>query len=474
MIAQGDPRHIAWEVLHAVDDRAAYANLMLPSLLRERRLEARDAGFATELTYTTLRWRGFIDAVIEACAQRQTTLIDTNSLNALRLGVAQILLLRVPAHAAVSTTVDLAAAVASPNSRGFVNAVLRRASELDLLGWQSRIVEKTTDELTSLSLRYSHPRWIVVALRDALQQCGRSIAELPVVLQANNDAVRPTLVARPPHLLADTLAQDVSGSLGRWVDTAVEGVRGDIGAISAIRKGYAGVQDEGSQLIAHVLAGISISGDDSQWLDMCAGPGGKAALLAGLAEARMAHLTALDLQEHRVNLLRDALRHFPRADVHTCDATDLTQLPDYRDGMFDRVLVDAPCSGIGALRRRPDLRWQRDASAVSGLASLQEALLLAAVKAVRVGGVVGYATCSPHVSETAVVVKQVRRLARQQGIETEIVNVSDQLSQVPHVRNGSELATLNGGKPFLQLWPDVHGTDAMFLAILRRVETAHD
>jgi 16S rRNA (cytosine967-C5)-methyltransferase len=270
------------------------------------------------------------------------------------------------------------------------------------------------------------------------------------------------------------VAHDVSGTLGRWVDTAVDGVRGDLGAISAIRKGFAGVQDEGSQLIAHVLAGISISGDDSQWLDMCAGPGGKAALLAGLAEARMAHLTALDLQEHRVTLLRDALRHFPSADVHTCDATDLTHLPDYRDGMFDRVLVDAPCSGIGALRRRPDLRWQRDAAAVSGLASLQEALLLAAVKAVRVGGVVGYATCSPHVSETAVVVKQVRRLARQQGIEIEIVNVSDQLSQVPHVRNGSELAMLNGGKPFLQLWPDVHGTDAMFLAILRRVETAHD
>ena len=465
---QESARLVAWTVLDAVERRGAYANLLLPQTLGRTRLDARDRAFATDLVYTTLRWRGLLDAVIEVCASRQVSAIDPASLSVLRLCAAQALLLGVPAHAAVSTAVDLVSDVGAPGARGFVNAVMRSACARDLAAWQD-VCADSADPMHALGTRFSHPRWIVSAFRDSLVAAGRDTADLPAVLQADNDAPRPTLCARPGLADAEDLRARLDGSPGRWSTLAVTEVRGDIGAIEEVRAGSAAAQDEGSQIVALIAAGIPLAGPDQQWLDLCAGPGGKAALLAGLAALRGGSLTAVELHEHRAHLVAQALRGYPGVRCVVADATDLGQQDWYQAGSFDRVLLDAPCTGIGSLRRRPDLRWQRRAADVADLAPLQEQLLQVALEAVRPGGVVTYATCSPHLSETTAVVTRAREAAAARGIGSEVLDLPAMLPQVTGLRSAEQLAVTAHGRPYLQMWPDVHGTDAMFVSVLRRM-----
>lgn len=461
-------RVVAWTVLDAVERRGAYANLLLPQTLAQTRLDVRDRAFATDLVYTTLRWRGLLDAVIESCANRQVCDIDSKSLTVLRLCAAQALLLGVPSHAAVSTAVDLVRDIGAPGARGFINAVMRSVCARDLAQWQDHCASGA-DAMTALGTRLSHPRWIVTAFRDALAAAGRDAASLPVVLQADNDAPRPTLCARPGLAEVDDLRERLGGTAGRWSAFAVTGIRGDVGAIAEVRSGAAAVQDEGSQVVALIAAGVALAGADRQWLDLCAGPGGKAALLAGLAGPRGASLTAVEVHEHRAHLVSQTLRGYPGVRCVVADATALHEQDWYQDGSFDRVLLDAPCSGIGSLRRRPDLRWQRRAADVAELAPLQERLLQAALTALRPGGIVTYATCSPHLSETTAVVTRAREAAASRGLASEVLHLPALLPQVAGVRNAGDLAASAHGRPYLQMWPDVHGTDAMFVSVIRRV-----
>ncbi|MGA9343718.1 MAG: RsmB/NOP family class I SAM-dependent RNA methyltransferase [Nocardioidaceae bacterium] len=212
-----------------------------------------------------------------------------------------------------------------------------------------------------------------------------------------------------------------------------------------------GIQDEGSQLVTLALARAAVTGRDTQWLDLCAGPGGKATLLTGLARERGATLIANERFPHRAALVRAGLRGYgPPSTVVCGDGTH----PPWQPHTFDRVLVDAPCSGLGALRRRPESRWRRTPADVVNLVPLQHALLNSALDSTRPGGVVAYVTCSPHCDETRGVVDDVLA-ARSDVIEED---ARDLLPEVGDV----------GAGPSVQLWPHVHGTDAMFLAVLRR------
>jgi 16S rRNA (cytosine967-C5)-methyltransferase len=215
---------------------------------------------------------------------------------------------------------------------------------------------------------------------------------------------------------------------------------GDPGDLPAVREHRAGVQDEGSQLCALALANVRLDGPDQRWLDLCAGPGGKAALLAALAAQRGAVLTANELHPHRAELVRQATQHW-NVEVTVGDARDLpnTQL-------FDRILLDAPCTGLGALRRRPEARWRRTKEDLADLVALQRELLTAGLRLLRPGGVLAYVTCSPHLAETAQIV------AGQ--------NLIDARALFPGV---DQL----GDGPTVQLWPHRHGTDAMFFALVR-------
>jgi 16S rRNA (cytosine967-C5)-methyltransferase len=446
LVAVDDARRVAYLALRAVDDADAYLNLTLSRLLSEHALGRRDAAFATELTNGTARLQGGYDAILEACVAGGIRAVQPEVRTALHLGCHQLLSMRVSAHAAVSTSVELVREFAGERPVRLANAVLRRVSTQTLDAWiTARAPTRAEDLAGHLAVRYSHPRWIVSVL---LAELGDREAEQ--ALAADNLAAPVTLVARPGLVTtAELLGADAK--LGRWSPYAAMMNGGDPNTVAAVRDGRAGVQDEGSQLAALALARAGITGSDRWWLDACAGPGGKAALLAGLAGARGAVLVAAERQPHRARLVASSLRRYGSASaVAIADSTR----PPWADSSFDRVLVDAPCTGLGALRRRPDARWRRQPSDLDVLVPLQRALLFAALSAVRPGGIVGYVTCSPHPAETRGVVDAVLR-ERHDVAEVDARPLLDPVSDL-------------GPGPSAQLWPHRHGTDAMFVGLLRR------
>ncbi|MDM8083892.1 transcription antitermination factor NusB [Cellulomonas cellasea] len=460
-------RTAAFDVLRAVRETDSYANLVLPPLLRERRINGRDAGFATELAYGALRLQGRYDAIIEQCAARPVTAIDAPVLDVLRLGAHQLLGMRVPAHAAVSETVGLARQQVGAGAAQFVNAVLRAVSKEPLEVWLERIGDAADPAgdapFERLAVVESHPVWVVRALREALVAHGRPADEIDALLRADNDAPRVTLVARPGLATADEVVADLPESrAGRWAPTAVVLDSGDPASLAAVRRGAVGVQDEGSQLTALALAEVPVEGRDERWLDLCAGPGGKAALLGALAGVRGARLVANEVQPHRARLVERALAALPDGAVEEVRVGDGRVVGEQEPAAYDRVLVDAPCTGLGALRRRPEARWRRSPADLQGLGELQRALLGSALQAVRVGGVVAYVTCSPHLVETQLVVKDAVRAAGRHGLEVEVLDARE---PVRRLAPGIDLAD----RVDVQLWPHVHGTDAMHLTLLRRV-----
>ncbi|MFE4669601.1 RsmB/NOP family class I SAM-dependent RNA methyltransferase [Streptomyces sp. NPDC056716] len=452
---QKDPvRILAFDALRAVDERDAYANLVLPPLLRKARekegFDGRDAALATELVYGTLRWQGTYDAIIAACVDRPLREVDPPVLDVLALGAHQLLGTRIPSHAAVSATVELARVVLGDGRAKFVNAVLRKIAQDDLDAWLARIAPPyDEDPEDHLAVVHSHPRWVVSALWDSL---GGGRAGIEELLAADNARPEVTLVARPGRATTDELLREEAAVPGRWSPYAVRLAEGgEPGAVDAVREGRAGVQDEGSQLVALALANAPVDGPDEKWLDGCAGPGGKAALLAALAAGRGATLLAAERQPHRAGLVARALDgNLGPYQVITADGTR----PPWRPGTFDRVLMDVPCTGLGALRRRPEARWRRRPDDLEGFAPLQRGLLRTALESVRVGGIVGYATCSPHLAETRAVVADLLK----QFPGADLIDARPLLPGVPDLGEG----------PDIQLWPHLHGTDAMYLALLRR------
>ncbi|ART70315.1 rRNA cytosine-C5-methyltransferase [Mycobacterium dioxanotrophicus] len=441
-----DPaRRAAFDVLRAVSERDAYANLALPALLTERKIEGRDAAFATELTYGACRARGLLDAVIEKASGRPTDRIDPVLLDLLRLGAYQLLRTRVEPHAAVSTTVDQAGIEFDTARAGFVNGVMRTISSRDEQAWTDELAPAAdTDPVGHAAFVHAHPRWIAQAFTDAL---GARASELDALLTSDDERPLVHLAARPGVLTADALAEQSGGTVGKYSPYAVYLPGGDPGRLSAVRDGGAQVQDEGSQLVARALTLAALDGPDTgRWLDLCAGPGGKTALLAAMGTASGARITAVEPGERRADLVEENTRGLG-VDVHRVDGRESGLTPG-----FDRVLVDAPCTGLGALRRRPEARWRRAPGDVPGLAKLQKELLAAAIKLTRPGGVVLYATCSPHLAETVGVVADALRRQPVTALDTrELFAPADDL----------------GAGPYVQLWPHQHGTDAMFAAALR-------
>ncbi|KLO26865.1 RsmB/NOP family class I SAM-dependent RNA methyltransferase [Mycobacterium haemophilum] len=443
-----DPaRHAAFEVLRAVSERDAYANLALPALLQQRGISGRDAAFATELAYGACRTRGLLDAVIGAAAGRSPQAINPVLLDLLRLGTYQLLRTRVEAHAAVSTTVEQAGIEFDSARAGFVNGVLRTIAERDERSWVDELApDPSGDPIGYAAFVHAHPRWIAQAFVDAL---GSAATELDAVLASDDERPRVHLAARPSVLSAAELADTVHGTVGRYSPYAVYLSGGDPGQLAPVRDGAALVQDEGSQLVARALTLAPVDGDTGRWLDLCAGPGGKTALLAALGAGCGARVTAVEPAPRRADLVVDNTRGLP---------VDVLRVDGRQSGLdpgFDRVLIDVPCTGLGALRRRPEARWRRQLSDVPALAKLQRELLSAAIALTRPGGVLLYSTCSPHLAETVGVIAD--------ALRRHPVCALDTRSLFEPITEGL------GDGPYVQLWPHRHGTDAMFAAALRRL-----
>ncbi|HEX4402319.1 MAG TPA: RsmB/NOP family class I SAM-dependent RNA methyltransferase, partial [Galbitalea sp.] len=380
--------------------------------------------------------------------------IDPAILDVLRLACHQLLSMRVAQHAAVDEAVTLAGTVGSNSATGFVNGVLRTITRTPAEEWRERVLSATSTDDERLSVEYSHPQWVLRAFRQALASEGREL-ELDALLAADNVAPRVSVTALPGESTVDELEAYPSpySPVGATLD------RGDPSRLDAVRRGTARVQDEGSQLAALALSRARPIRPGEVWLDLCAGPGGKAALLAAEAAIGGATLVANELIPARAQLVRKALAVFaPAPEVLELDGT---AIGDAQPETYDRILLDAPCTGLGALRRRPEARWRKQPKDVAELAELQFALLRSAVAALKPGGILAYVTCSPHLGETRVAVQSaVRKL----GDSVTVVNTQDVLATV--TREPLDLPPAE----HVQLWPHRHGTDAMFIQLFEKAQ----
>jgi 16S rRNA (cytosine967-C5)-methyltransferase len=372
-------------------------------------------------------------------------------MDVLRLGAYQLLFMRIPSHAAVSESVDLARKVAGPGSAKFVNAVLRKISTKSWDEWRDEVTADL-QPADKLAVTYSYPAWVIRALADAYGVDAQGV--IPI-LEAGNEPADVTLIARPAQSDVDELLAETHGHKGKYSPYAVvmnreANVSRRPGDLDDVKTGRVGVQDEGSQVVALVVASVPVEGSEERWLDMCAGPGGKAAILAGLASQRDIDFTALEPVPARSRLVENSLRHAPgHYEVITTDAREFESADK-----FDRILIDAPCTGLGALRRRPESRWRKQPGDVPALAALQKELLEHASGLVRVGGVIGYATCSPHLSETKAIVDGFLRKHN----DFELVEIGGVIPELG----------FDASATALRLRPDVHGTDGMYLAVLKK------
>lgn len=449
-------RRVAYETLRAVHESDAYANLLLPTAISRAGLSTADAALATELTYGTLRRQGTYDAVIAIAADRPVADIDPAVLDALRLGVHQLLSTRVASHAAVNESVELARGAGGRGAAGFANAVLRRVSRDTPGDWMTHIAASARSDDEQLGLLFSHPVWVVRAFRRALAAEGRA-EELEALLTADNASPRVTMAALPdlagvPEDARRTPFSPIGFRLGG----------GDPESIVRTSRGRIRVQDEGSQLAALALTRALPITEGERWLDLCAGPGGKTAVLAAEARVGGATLEANEISPARAGLVRQALAGVP-VEVPVSEEDGRTRAEDAPD-TYDRILVDAPCTGLGALRRRPEARWRKAPSDVPALTELQRELLSAAVGALKPGGVVAYVTCSPHLAETSGVVADIRR---EWGAALEEISARDVITSLSDADPG--LPPQADGSGRAQLWPHRHNTDAMSISLLRRV-----
>jgi 16S rRNA (cytosine967-C5)-methyltransferase len=433
-------RLLAYDVLHEVNRNAGYSNLLLPKALSQSSLDERDRAFATELVYGTLRMQGRHDWILGQASDRPWLEVDPALVDVARLGAHQLFEMRVPTHAAVSATVELGRKVLGESKASFLNAILRTVSKKSIDEYIEEI-SLIKDDFERLEILYSHPQWIISAYLDQLG----NLQEVEELLEANNIAPRPTLVSWPGlSTQADLVEIGAQPTIYSPYGAVFDGSPASLDLVIS-RK--AGVQDEGSQLVADVFAQVSMN--QNSWLDLCAGPGGKAALLSAVAKTKGIDFVANEISDVRAKLVRQVVQG---AAVTTIDAREIAGAGK----TYGAILADVPCTGLGALRRRPEVRWRRTVADLKSLVVLQSEIIDAAISVLEPGGFFGYATCSPHLSETRIAVSET--LKRHSDMET--VDVTPFLH--PDLRiSGVDRASMT-------LWTHRHNTDAMFLSVMRK------
>jgi 16S rRNA (cytosine967-C5)-methyltransferase len=431
-------RLLAFDLLTEVNRNEGYSNLLLPQALNASKLDDRDRSLVTELLYGTIRMQGKHDWVLAQISDRPWSEVDPGIVDICRLGVHQIHEMRIPDHAAVAATVEVARKRIGESKASFVNALLRSVTRKSIEEWFAPL-NQMTDVVERFAIQFSHPEWIVSAYYDLLKNWD----EVELALKINNEAATPTLVSWPGF----STQQDLIDIGGEPTEFSPYGVhwKGNPGALDLIKSRKIGVQDEGSQLVAAVFAKVA---QGSSWLDLCAGPGGKAALLSSIARQRDIRFTANEVSPARAVLVTQVV-HGDR--VLVSDGRTIGSSAE----KFDAILIDAPCTGLGALRRRPEVRWRRTLQDLRALTQLQRELVESAIQALRPGGVLGYATCSPHLAETSIQVADIKK--KHPELQQVIVDEYLPSSLVGATRDGA-----------MSLWTHKHGTDAMYLALFRK------
>jgi 16S rRNA (cytosine967-C5)-methyltransferase len=432
-------RLLAFDLITEVNRNGGFSNLLLPQALSSSSLDERDRSFVTELLYGTLRMQGKHDWVLAQISDRPWNEVDSGIVDIARIGVHQIHEMRVPDHAAVGATVEVARKRIGESKASFVNALLRNVTRTSIEDWFAPLIA-IADPVERFSIQYSHPQWIISAYFDLLKDWDA----VESLLAINNVAAKPTLVSWPGRSTQSELI-DLGGVATKYSAYGAQ-FDGAPGSLEIVRHRNAGVQDEGSQLVSTVFAG-AVS-DKKKWLDLCAGPGGKAALLSSIAKVNGAEFTANEVSNPRAQLVKQVVAG---ARVWVGDGREVSTHGE----TFDAILIDAPCTGLGALRRRPEVRWRRTVQDLRELTQLQRELLEGAYQVLESGGILGYATCSPHFAETQVQV-------------IDLLKAHPDLQQIPieeFMPKELEGATRSGS---MTLWTHIHGTDAMFLCLFRK------
>ena len=444
----GNPRELALAILDRVDRGQAYADVLLSAHLDRAALPAADGALLTRMVYGTLRWRGRIDWVLASLLRKPLKDLDPLLRNLLRLGGYELLFLdRVPAYATVNELVEMARRRAGPGKARLANAVLRRIADREREAWTPDAASGKTEDVAAL---LSHPRWLAALWREQFgaDESRRLMAvnneEAPLVLRANGRRIgRDELVRR----LRD---RGVEARPGAWSPLAVR-VRGAASpaGLAEFREGLCQVQGEASQLVGF-LAGPE---PGMRVLDACAAPGGKATHMAELMDDR-GEVLACDVSERGLGRLADNARRLGLRCIDARAGDAVRDLPG-EPGSFDRVLVDAPCSGLGTLRAHPEIRWRRAPKDLERLAALQAAILEQAASRVRPGGVLVYATCTlSRVENETLVEAFVARHAE--------FAVEDASAHLPDAARA-----MTAGRYFTAL-PHRHDTDGFFAARMRR------
>ncbi|MDU4961450.1 MAG: 16S rRNA (cytosine(967)-C(5))-methyltransferase RsmB [Sporomusaceae bacterium] len=437
-------RQLALQIIHDVDVKQAYANIALAHMINRHSLSDQDRRFLTELVYGTVKTWGTLDWILSAYADRPPAKMPPMIRNILRLGLYQLFFLnRVPASAACNQAVELAKKYGHAGTAKFVNAVLRSAARQPE---KAAYPDRESDPARHLALTYFHPQWLVDRW---LKRLGTDAAEQ--LLAANNQT--PLLSLRTNTL--KTTRQELLNRLGEEGVTAApslwtpEGIvcreYPSLGSLASLKQGLFQVQDESSMLVAHVMdprPGEFI-------IDACAAPGGKSTHLAALMH-NQGQILAVDLFDHKIALLNENAARLGISCIRTL-AADATALSGQFAGKADRVLVDAPCSGLGVLRRKPDSRWRKNETQLRELPQLQAAILADASLCVKPGGILVYSTCTTEPEENECVVKRFLTANPQFSLQAAG-------SRLPSPRQ----------QDLVQLWPHLDGVDGFFIARMVR------
>ena len=383
---RADPRARAWEILRRVEESDAYADALLGRALNTNKLEPRDHALLTRLVYGTLAWQGYLDHIIAAFSRRPPAELDVPVRTLLRLALCQVCVLtRIPPFAAADTAVELGKRFRGGAAAGLVNAVLRRA----VVSWREvPFPSPQEDVIAYLSTRLSHPRWLVERW---VSQLGVNEAE--PLLRADNEPA-PTvgrvnqLRADPSPLLESLRSAGHDAEPSAYSPLAIRLVDGGgAEALPAYAAGLFSLQGEASQLVSFLVD----PQPGERVLDACAAPGGKTTHMAELMHNR-GEIVAVDINRRGIERLQRMARRLGLSVLHPVVADVLTWHPG--EARFDRVLVDAPCSGLGTLREHPEIKWRRTPEDVAARANLQRQLLRRVSEWVRPGGVLVYATCT--------------------------------------------------------------------------------
>lgn len=445
------PRELALKILYDINEKGAYSNISLNKHLESMELRPLDKSFITELVYGTLKWRLSIDWVIEQFSSIKIKKISPWILNILRLGVYQLIHTdKIPPSAACNESVNLSKKFGHAASSRYVNGVLRNiARNKDKI----QFPDKHKELIKYLSVTYSHPEWMA---EEWVNRFGKEFAE--ALLSSNNEIPALTVRANTLRISAAELSkklveEGVKAEPGKYDEEAlVIENSSSISRLEAFKKGYFQVQDESSMLVAKILepkAGELI-------MDVCSAPGGKATHIAQLMNNE-GTVIARDVHEHKIRIIDEAARRLG-LDIIKAGIFDASELDNKFLEKADRVLVDAPCTGFGIIRRKPDIKWGRNLSDKTEIVRLQKKILETCSKYVKPGGTLVYSTCTIEQEENLEVVEEFLK-SNPEFKRVDIGALLPEKLRKPSAKDGH-----------IQLYPNVDGIDGFFIARLEKTK----